>query len=483
MLFAARTSDPTIILEAVPRCKCTLSEPCFANNDNVTVDSTAFYSHASNALVRLSNVIQSSPTPVFGIINYDPAPFRNETGAILEGIIYVRLVTDGNGSCPVYPVNGTSSAVYELCGNGVCENGQCNCEQEGQPEYYGRMCQLQLFPWTSDDPPPHFQNDTPPFAVNSTYNINDTDESPGNIELSIPVFQTAVVKIPLPPENEFRYVAFVVAANASYGISNITNLMRLTVPQSPGSTSEICAANIDSMGRPDSETWIPDLLLSSDGTSYDVAVAVREVDDDTEVYLSIFAAPGDQVDYGNMVFKVFVVYCETENCPPQEYFNIIPVELIPIVFVLLLLAIGVMILLLCFDRQHGFTEQNAKLSITELNRMYPVTHFHKEETRVNLTPRNNATTENNPGNGESAPGPVANRIVEDDTEKECPICLCNFEEREEMRVLQCGHEFHTECIDVSCLSVPPQLYSFRHSNNPMFYTVPTSTMQPCIFIR
>ena len=34
-----------------------------------------------------------------------------------------------------------------------------------------------------------------------------------------------------------------------------------------------------------------------------------------------------------------------------------------------------------------------------------------------------------------------------DQDDSCPICMCDFEEGEELRVLPCFHKFHTNCID------------------------------------
>ena len=34
----------------------------------------------------------------------------------------------------------------------------------------------------------------------------------------------------------------------------------------------------------------------------------------------------------------------------------------------------------------------------------------------------------------------------------CPICLCEYEEKQELRRLPCGHLFHRECVDEWLLS-------------------------------
>ena len=36
---------------------------------------------------------------------------------------------------------------------------------------------------------------------------------------------------------------------------------------------------------------------------------------------------------------------------------------------------------------------------------------------------------------------------DDDEEEECSLCMERFEEPDEVRLLKCGHYFHTECID------------------------------------
>eukprot|EP00188_Purpureofilum_apyrenoidigerum_P000336 Plantae.Rhodophyta-Purpureofilum_apyrenoidigerum.ctg11410.p1 GENE.Plantae.Rhodophyta-Purpureofilum_apyrenoidigerum.ctg11410~~Plantae.Rhodophyta-Purpureofilum_apyrenoidigerum.ctg11410.p1 ORF type:complete len:157 (-),score=14.67 Plantae.Rhodophyta-Purpureofilum_apyrenoidigerum.ctg11410:209-643(-) len=35
----------------------------------------------------------------------------------------------------------------------------------------------------------------------------------------------------------------------------------------------------------------------------------------------------------------------------------------------------------------------------------------------------------------------------DDVGETCPICMCEFERRQKMKVLPCRHKFHSRCID------------------------------------
>ena len=39
------------------------------------------------------------------------------------------------------------------------------------------------------------------------------------------------------------------------------------------------------------------------------------------------------------------------------------------------------------------------------------------------------------------------RVLRDDLDKECPICLKNFEQDDELTLLPCDHEFHSECVE------------------------------------
>jgi len=38
------------------------------------------------------------------------------------------------------------------------------------------------------------------------------------------------------------------------------------------------------------------------------------------------------------------------------------------------------------------------------------------------------------------------RVIRDDLDKECPICLKKFEQDDELTLLPCDHEFHNECV-------------------------------------
>lgn len=44
---------------------------------------------------------------------------------------------------------------------------------------------------------------------------------------------------------------------------------------------------------------------------------------------------------------------------------------------------------------------------------------------------------------------AANPVAEDDELETCPICVCAFEDGDEIRILPCHHQhrFHTECVD------------------------------------
>ena len=41
---------------------------------------------------------------------------------------------------------------------------------------------------------------------------------------------------------------------------------------------------------------------------------------------------------------------------------------------------------------------------------------------------------------------LSTRVIRDDLDKECPICLKKFEQDDELTLLPCGHEFHNECV-------------------------------------
>lgn len=451
VLYASK-SNSSIFLNKSSESEC--AAPCFVNDNDTTVDSTAFFSNAFNAFVKLFNLDRSSSSLVFGIINYDSFCSSNEGNFRLEGTISVQLVSDANETCPVFPVIQTSTSVSnQLCGNGECNGGQCNCELEDQPSYYGRMCEHQMFLWTASPIPSPSSKQHPNLTVDVDYVKNEEDQL-GQIGLTVPIFQTAVVKIPLPQSQEFKHFTIDVFVQSSYGLRNLANLVRLTGSRSPKvADSECSISKVDAMGKPTLPRWESgeqEYNSPKPETPYDY-VQIGEANDKTERFLSIYADPNIRTDQNNITFLVQFLPCKTEICPPAQYFNLFPIELMPAIFVFLLLAIAVMMVLLWLDRRHGFTEQNDKLSNAELNRMYPVTYFRKEESHTNPTGDNNTTSNAGTDIPQGERPTAMNDTNEDETRKECPICICNFEDREEMRVLQCGHEFHAECIDVSCL--------------------------------
>lgn len=460
VLYASK-SNSSIFLNKSSESEC--ASPCFVNDNDTAVDSTAFFSNAFNAFVRLSGLGRSSSTLVFGIINYNSSCSSEEANFRLEGTIRVELVSDADETCPLFPVIQTSSSVSnQLCGNGECNDGQCNCEKEGQPSYYGRMCEHQMFSWPNPPNalPPSKQH--PNLTVDAEYLKNDEGELE-TIALTVPIFQTAVVKIPSSEMQEkFKSFAIVVFVNSNYELKPLFNLVRLTGSQSPKVAGSECSiSKVDSMGKPTLSGWTSgeEVYNSPESeTSYDY-VQIHQANDNEERFVSIYADPGIKTDQNNINFSVAFLLCETDDCPPTRYFNLFPIELMPAIFAFLLLAIAVMLVLLWLDRRHGFTEQDDKLSNAELNRMYPVTYFRIQENFTNSTDGNNNTSnagaDNPQGNGPA----VIDGTNDDENRKQCPICICNFEDREEMRVLQCGHEFHAECIDVSCLMVTTQSHT------------------------
>lgn len=448
VLYASRTSNP-LIYQNSPDCNCSTSQPCFVNDNDTTVDSIAFYSNAYHAFVKLSNV-DGSASPVFGIINYDPIHSSDEANVTLEGTIRVQLVSGDGETCPVFPVPQTSAPTsYKRCGSGTCKDNRCEC----QPTFYGRMCEHQLFLWSNSSSSP--SNQQPDFAVNSTY-MRDKEGNLVQIDLEIPIFQTAVVEIPLPQSEGYKAIAIAVYALSAYKLKNLDALVRLS--ESLSGPFEGCQfTEVDSMGNPTVSNWTLDQFEdeSPDSEQYDYVMTVQPVSNNVTRYVSIHAGAGGWTNQTHINFSMKFLPCTTDQCPQSEYYSLFPVELMPILFSILLLAIAVMMVLLWFDRRHGFTEQNDKLSIAEVNRMYPIAYFRNEEPHLH-SPRGNdsanvTTTDAHGGRSD----PTA-RNNEDESTKECPICLCNFEELEEMRVLQCGHEFHSECIDVSYSMVTAQ---------------------------
>jgi len=83
----------------------------------------------------------------------------------------------------------------------------------------------------------------------------------------------------------------------------------------------------------------------------------------------------------------------------------------------------------------------------------------------------------NPGNDISQPAPAHHHPSTKDDElgtgTECSICIADFVESEEVRVLPCSHRFHPACIDPWLLNVSGTCPICRYDLDPAQPAVPT----------
>lgn len=434
ILYVATTPNQPLFANSTT-CNCTQFYPCFEQNENVTVDTVAFFSHSTFAFVDFDLTNLSSP-PIFGVINYD----RGRSNASkplypnLNGTLVARLVNHTNESCPILPPKGQlfSLSTDDLCGPGSCVNGLCNCTAHGERRY-GRFCEYSLFPSQNLSDNSRDTESDPQKTANISYHQSRDVEY---ANLSIPMGQTAVVSTTASFNTPCLH--YIVSMNQSEYLPTLNYSIRLAFGGAEGDNNYCSKVDVDSAGKASMNLELE--FIEIKGFSYTVKREI--VNKFGEYYLSIHAnesAVGN-TDLDKIAFYVVMIASVESHCSDSEYVNIFPIELTPIVLSLFILVLCTIIIMLCLDYRHGFTQKIDTLSSTEVNRMYPVMRFQRDDMAFDIASQSGNT---NSRGQSSAPN------ADHSYGGECPICICSFEENDEIRVLQCGHKFHAECIDVS----------------------------------
>lgn len=445
ILYAANSFNQSLIVDESISCNCSHSTscqcsdfyPCFENNENTSVDTIAFSTHSSLAFVNfyISNLTSS---PVFGVINYNRGRRTGNQNSgkllapVLNGSFIIRLVNESNKNCPLLPQDLTSPSIARLeddiCGMGICTKGQCNCQGD-QHYFYGRFCEHPLFQWTSEDDVQFHDTNT----INGTFEQGDRPY----LNLSIQINNTAVIKV-APPSDGNPQSLFHVYTNDKRVLERVPSILLLVAVAPNVSHLRKCTElDIDSLGLRNVKSWT---VTEEKGGSLKLCLSNTEKPNSTQ-YLSIYANGSVISDTHTLNVRVYISELTERSddaCSDAGRLDVFPIEVLPIILVIIILASGTIFIMLWLDRQHGFTHQIDLLSINELNRMYPVKRFRS----INNTTDVNACANTTMPRGQAL-------HIEDTSPVQCPICICPFEEEEEVRILQCNHEYHAECIDVS----------------------------------
>lgn len=384
--------------------ECSLSTPCFLKDDRVAIDAQAVYTHALRAVVSLP-VTKDAQVNVT-VRNLDRGVSfgeqRRELTPRLRGRVRFSFAkAEDQLPCPGFTLGKEEGNKEGTCsGDGQCETGKCDCN-EG---YRGLACGMQ---------------------VESFEKLRDED---GNVTLELEPFTRKVISWTQKEEesrvqiilwteegsmderNEektrFKAAYKALEENNSPYLENASEL-----PSEYELKSNLCGSFKQEKGKPPSYACVRNAPLKKD--------AMFVIGFITE------AIGTEEKSPSKVKFKFRVERCGIEG---NQCLRIVSEDQLnfPLVIVLVCgaticftaIAIAVMLWL---DRQHGFTNSVDRLSVKELDRMYPSHRFR------------------------TAPRAPTDSVAEDD----CLICLSRFQENDVVRQLECEHIYHSECLDVS----------------------------------
>ncbi|CDF33605.1 unnamed protein product [Chondrus crispus] len=385
--------------------ECSRSTPCFLKDDRVAIDAQAVYTHATRAVVSLP-VTKDAQISVT-VRNLDRGVLFGEQPRMLQPRLrgWVRLSfakAEDQLPCPGFTLReegeeGIKKGTW-CSGNGRCGTGKCNCKEE----YRGLACGTQ---------------------VESFEDLRDGD---GNVALELEPFARKVISW-TQKEEESRVQIILRTEEGSMDERNEEKTrfnMAYKVPEENNSPylenaselpseyelkSNLCGSFKQEKGKPPSYACVRNAPLKKD--------AMFVIGFITE------AIGTEEKSPSKVKFKFRVERCGIEG---NQCLRIVSEDQLnfPLVIVLVCgaticftaIAIAVMLWL---DRQHGFTNSVDRLSVKELDRMYPSHRFR------------------------TAPRAPTDSVAEDD----CLICLSRFQENDVVRQLECEHIYHSECLD------------------------------------
>lgn len=333
----------------------------------------------------------------------------------IDGESQLSVVSSENGltgaGCGGFKVVNDAELVRTCSGQGACENDLCSCNGN----FVGRFCESPI------------------------KNLTDT------------------VELELGPEDEWFY-----------RLNELGEGGRLKVT---GKATGVGAANVtvhakiagrdEGCGRP-KKVKLPDVP-----SLYDVkalatpfpdgnVVLVRENDVKKNEYWVLRVAREkmpDSSEVGLAKVQLKASLCgkergpcpsekakETEVCPVEQRKRPlgggVPFMVLPICMGALGFVAATLTLLVWMDRRHGLISGADRLSVRELDRMYPV---------FKLGPGSGDGSAPSLAGAEASVPSLAD--VRASAPDGCSICLEDFQEATVLRKLQCAHVFHAECLD------------------------------------
>lgn len=395
---------PAEFKEETKGYECSLSFPCFRKDERVAIDAQAVYTHATRAVVTLPVAKDAQVEVTVRNLNRGDVFGEQllELTPRLDG--WVRLsfaAAEDQLPCPGFTqAKERIDEDVKCSGHGRCEAGKCVCEGG----YKGLACGT---------------------LVESFEELRGED---GNVTLELKPFTRKVISWK-QKEEESRVQIILWAEEGSLGERNGEKTRFQAAYKVLGENNSPYLENPSALP---SEYEFDRNQCGSFRTEKDEPpkyACIRNeplAQNETFVVGFITEAIGTKEDLPSGVkLKFRVERCPTENQPcarivPDDQLNF------PLVIVLVcgatigLTAIAIAVML-WLDRQHGFTNSVDRLSVKELDRMYP---SHRFRTR---------------------PRAPTDSVAEDD----CLICLSRFEENDVVRQLECEHIYHSECLDVS----------------------------------
>lgn len=411
---------------------CSTFYPCFKNEQDIYIDRFAFYSHFQSAFIRIDDLQRENSTFHIGVLNYDRA--RKSTSATpltptLDGTLYIRLVDDEDKKCPVnlqsdIPENNGDPP--DVCSKrGTCVGKRCNCIQRGKdPPFVGLICEQPVYEYGNDTNP--FNDASEGLSIQCEY---ETHYSWCNV--TVGSFKTAVIRFPALKEKRMFWRIYPHINGYRLDERNETSAQLFTSSQRKENK---CYPDLTLSDLP---RWLgEEVRFNVSYNSYNDRYSSADGGNifpskpPTQLTLAIFAnatdVPFDELKNAQVDFAT--LQCEKREDCGKRLLIIVPYALLPVSLAIMLLAAFSIIVMLWLDRRHGFTSKVDKLSVNELQRMYPVVRYVDNRRRD---------------------GVVDEDAEESGNEAICSICICHFEEMEDLRKLNCGHMFHTECLDVS----------------------------------
>lgn len=436
--------------------KCSKYYPCFdkGNSDETenekpsdSVGSDSFWTSYNRSYISVSlqdiQQQQTNRTWMISIKNYDRGRAWPSNAGLpklqpkLNGILYVRVVSNDSLSCPGFVLDPKNENTTKLCGNhGTCEGGRCKCK----PEYGGLDCMQSIEQISLND------------------KMKELKENK-NVQIASITLQPYDQKIfHFKPLNHQQKVKLLLEINNGTFCEKGLPEKKLKDANETRLQYDIKQGNIEDktdLSLSFSDSGPPPNQSTNSSSDKCTNMRVGQYPILGETMMLIYAnATGSRTEKPSPLdIVISAKLCEPDGkdiCPAGG--TRVTLQLIIVFICLVTVAVTAIFMFAMFwlDRMHGFTRNIDRLTQAEVDRMYPSKSYPSQIA--------------DPDNGQRQTG--HNRDVENVTspplqEVECSICLCEFEDTDMVRKLTCNHVFHSSCLDVSFLLF---LLVLNHSN-------------------